>query len=328
MAELAIIGLVGNILNFVDFAASVARQAREISASSTGTSKSNAEHVGAAEQLKDLAEKIRPAASLSSSTSSQSLASDPELEALCDQCLSIADEMLVLSGKLQAKKAGKVRAAAAAVKTVWNKGEIEGIQRRLADIRQQVIVHLSVSISVQLGTLATDQQDNLGALDERVKTGIQEILDSLAAHKIEGSLGLNLLLEKIQLGFDACEKQQTNDSDAIREDLANLTAMAAAQSVETQTSAQRSVDEMKHFFQIQLQDLSRNLCQLQSQLDSKNTEIRELLLQNQSMQAAQREALTKKGNAIVASIISVSTIYDQLKVRAGPSNPSSTAHHN
>jgi hypothetical protein len=70
-----------------------------------------------------------------------------DLRELAKHCREIAEELLAAVGKLKVKgKPGKWNSFRAALKTLWDEDKIEAIQKRLDRFRQELVVHILVSL--------------------------------------------------------------------------------------------------------------------------------------------------------------------------------------
>jgi len=72
---------------------------------------------------------------------------DPALEKLCDCCNDVAKELLEALGKLKVDgKKGKWSSVRKALRSVWSKEEIDGIQKRLESFRDEMNLHIVVDL--------------------------------------------------------------------------------------------------------------------------------------------------------------------------------------
>ena len=69
-----------------------------------------------------------------------------ELQRLAEQCRGICDELFGVLERLKIQdESGKIikwKSVNAAIKTVWKKEHIQQLQKRMDDIRQELIIHV------------------------------------------------------------------------------------------------------------------------------------------------------------------------------------------
>jgi N-terminal domain on NACHT_NTPase and P-loop NTPases len=138
METLAVIGLIGNVVQFVDFSGKLISKSAEIYHSSTGALAENADIETATDHLIQLNKKLRDAATL---------AGDGELRRLCTSCSSVAEELLGTLDKVKVKgDQGKLKSIRKAIRSVWSKDDIEGLERRLARFREELNFYITMNI--------------------------------------------------------------------------------------------------------------------------------------------------------------------------------------
>lgn len=138
METLAIIGLVGNIVQFVDFTGKLISKSTELYRSSEGVLAENIDSETATNHLVLLNSKLQNAATT---------AADSALESLCKSCGTAADELLAALDKVKVKgKQDKWKSIQKALRSVWSKEEIEGLERRLARLKEELNLHVVVGL--------------------------------------------------------------------------------------------------------------------------------------------------------------------------------------
>ena len=71
------------------------------------------------------------------------------LEVICNSCVDLSNELLARFEKLRVHEADKHRrwkSFRQALKSVWSKGEIDDIERRLNSYRKELDAHILVSL--------------------------------------------------------------------------------------------------------------------------------------------------------------------------------------
>jgi hypothetical protein len=134
------IGLAGNIVQFVDYSSKLISSTHEIYKSNTGSSKNHIYLEGIATRLLEL----------NSSHEQPKLAgSSPYNKALHDlkaQCVEDAEALLALVKALQAKKDSKWSSFRKALKSSWEKEEVDRLEGRLKDHRNELATQLTAML--------------------------------------------------------------------------------------------------------------------------------------------------------------------------------------
>jgi hypothetical protein len=137
METLAAIGLVGNIVQFIDFGSKLVAKSVQLYQSSDGALAENVDTETATNHLVLLNNKLRDA----------NRTSDVELENLCKSCSTVADELIRALGELKVQGGQKRwKSMRKAIRTVWSKDKIQGIEKRLANFREVLSLHIIVDL--------------------------------------------------------------------------------------------------------------------------------------------------------------------------------------
>lgn len=138
MDPLSVVGLVGNIVQFVDFTGKLISTSVFLYHSGKGALPENTDIETATKHLVLLNTKLKDAAT---STGSR------ELQRLCTSCGDVADELLAALDKVKVKdEPGKWKSVQKALRSVWSKDDIEGLEKRLARFREELNLHIVVEI--------------------------------------------------------------------------------------------------------------------------------------------------------------------------------------
>lgn len=138
MDPITVIGLVGNIVQVVDFSWNLISKSTELY--ETGKSALVGAPIieAATVDLKLLSAKLRDDAEL---------VGDVQIQVLCESCQDVTERLLralkSISGDSKRQIWSSVRKA---LKTVLKKGEIEEMDRRLADIRHELNLRITVDL--------------------------------------------------------------------------------------------------------------------------------------------------------------------------------------
>lgn len=135
MDPLTAIALAGNILQFVETSVTVISKSRELYRSSDGSLVENSDSERITKDLEALSRKIKQSSGNA----------DPEIKNLCDECEAISGELLKVLSKLQVKgKHRKSESLRIAIRSALGIDEVESLGRRLAQYREQLVLHVSM----------------------------------------------------------------------------------------------------------------------------------------------------------------------------------------
>jgi hypothetical protein len=152
MDPLTIIGLVGNIVQLVDFSGKLISKSTELYQSSEGALAENIDTETVTNHLVLLNNKLKNAATTTG---------DSALERLCKSCGTAADELLAALDNVKVKgKQTKWKSMRKALRSVWSKEEIKELERRLARLREELNLHVTVDLRSVLVLLGIGYADN------------------------------------------------------------------------------------------------------------------------------------------------------------------------
>ena len=132
---LTALGLAANIVQFVDFSYKLVCESKAIYDSSTGSSADNVIIETVATDLNLLTSKL---------TARYATGAIPDpIGSLASQCRDIARELLGVLDKIKLKGPRKRwKSFVQALRSIWNKDEIEGLVRRIESLRSQIHIRL------------------------------------------------------------------------------------------------------------------------------------------------------------------------------------------
>ena len=143
MAEVAALGIASNVISFIDFANEIFSASRQIYRNGSRDDHIDLELIVGDLRgiVKGLEESPEP------SDGTEHLAEEEnELQRLAKQCRSICDELSGVLEKLNVRdERGNIikwKSVNAAIKTIWKKEQIQQLQKRMDDIRQELIIHV------------------------------------------------------------------------------------------------------------------------------------------------------------------------------------------
>jgi len=139
MAEaIAVLGLVGNIVQVVDFSWRLIAKSKEAYNSGSSALEGGPIIEAATADLKLLNSKLQEDASLTK---------DPEFFRLCQACNEVAEKLLKALRSISINTKQRLwTSVRKALKSVMTKDEIDELERRLASIRQELNLRISVDV--------------------------------------------------------------------------------------------------------------------------------------------------------------------------------------
>lgn len=176
---LSALSLAGTVVQFVDFTIKILEKGRQTYKSADGSTAEHEDLNAITNDLIRLNERLK--SSMHSDREVKQLSLDEQaLEGVASDCSSIAQELLdhLQQLKVQGKKT-KLKSLRQALKNVWNKGELEELDDRLARYREELEVHLLVSIKEQVDVSSLRQMERFDALDRSAQLIISYVVDDL-----------------------------------------------------------------------------------------------------------------------------------------------------
>jgi N-terminal domain on NACHT_NTPase and P-loop NTPases len=132
------IGLAGNIVQFIDYSSKLITSAYEIYKSSTGSAPDHVHLDGIATRLLELTRSLQEPESHPSSSHERS----PALQKLVEECCQDSQALLDLIKALRAKNGSKWSRFRQAIKSTLKKEQIDRLENRLRDHRNEIAFHL------------------------------------------------------------------------------------------------------------------------------------------------------------------------------------------
>lgn len=142
MDPLAAFSVAANVIQFVDFTSKLISGSHEIYKSATGEAKRNSELKTITKSLMRINLSLGKQGPLGS-------ANERELENLCKDCSSVAIDLIRALEQLQIKSSGKHQrwsSFKSALLTVWRQEDIDTLEQRVDSFRQQISMHILVSL--------------------------------------------------------------------------------------------------------------------------------------------------------------------------------------
>jgi hypothetical protein len=136
---LTAVGLVGNMVQFIDFGCKIVSNTTKMYRSADSLLKENADLEIVTNDLISINTIL--------TTSGAVTTADPALDKLCTGCLEVSTELLAALAKVSAgKDPTKWRSVRKALRSVWSKDRISGLEARLGGFRDEVNLRIVVSL--------------------------------------------------------------------------------------------------------------------------------------------------------------------------------------
>ncbi|KAL2440891.1 hypothetical protein ABEF95_008482 [Exophiala dermatitidis] len=183
MEALAAFGVAANVVQFLDFATKLCVTSVEIYRGVHGASASNAQ---AEVLLKSFIATIDEVSSdlgqysvaLSTSSKEASRRGEAQIGAIVLDCQSVAEDLLQRYQKLKSGGSpGKWRSFVSGVKCMWKHQELEALQRRLKQNRDELEWRVLLSLRESLNLLASRQEDQFRELQSAMIAKLTEAID-------------------------------------------------------------------------------------------------------------------------------------------------------
>jgi hypothetical protein len=149
MDGLSALSVAASVTQFIEFGCSLVSKSKEIYASREGASIRQIEMESATRRLVELSGRMKASAGLEAQASRVLLAENVALDKICEGCTSLAQELICKLEKLRVQDGArhrKFKSFRQALKSVWSKGAVEGIARRLNAYQKELDAHILVGL--------------------------------------------------------------------------------------------------------------------------------------------------------------------------------------
>jgi hypothetical protein len=135
MEAIAGFSLACNVFQVVDFGYTIIKGSIQLAHAVEEGLPEHSSGLAIATDLRELLVKIKSPPS--------NYAPDPQLARLCDNCDSIAEELIAILISLKPIK--KRQAVSKAIRSQWNKEKVEALERRLDRFRDEILAYINVN---------------------------------------------------------------------------------------------------------------------------------------------------------------------------------------
>ena len=137
MDPITAVSLAGTVIQFVDFTGKVISKSTEFYRSGRGEF---AEHDDIETTAADLTK-------LNTQLKQTTAVDDPDLQALCQACGDVADQLLAALAKVKVNGKGqKWQSLRKALRSIWSKEEIGQLEQRLASFRSELNLRITIGM--------------------------------------------------------------------------------------------------------------------------------------------------------------------------------------
>jgi len=157
MDPLSAFSVASSVVQFIQFGCSLVSKGHEIYNSDRGILKEHDEFADATNRLMLLTNKLRPTLSSAGTIKSDLGVEDAgvtkAIDNICDNCLLISRELLTLLEKFKISEGSKHKRWKSfrhALRSVWSKGDLEAIEKRLLSCQKELDSHLIANIRYEL----------------------------------------------------------------------------------------------------------------------------------------------------------------------------------
>lgn len=137
MDPITAVSLAGTVVQFVDFTSKVVSKSTELYRSGRDALAENVDIETTASDLTKLNTRLKQTTAVS----------DPDLQALCQACGDVADQLLAALAKLKVNDKGqKWQSLRKALRSIWSKEEIMQLEQRLASFRGELNLRITIGM--------------------------------------------------------------------------------------------------------------------------------------------------------------------------------------
>jgi hypothetical protein len=146
MDPLTALSVAGNVVQFIQFGCQIISKEQQIYRSASGSLTENVDIETVANDFRSLSTRLKQ--SSNSLHGSRVTADEKALHEMCDKCIDIADDLIAHLDQLKVKgdHHRKWKSFRQALKSVWNERELDSIVDRLSMFRQELEMHILVSL--------------------------------------------------------------------------------------------------------------------------------------------------------------------------------------
>ncbi|KAH7092091.1 hypothetical protein FB567DRAFT_576556 [Paraphoma chrysanthemicola] len=179
---LTAMGVAGNVVQFVDFACTVVSKTRKIYRTGVGLSEDHLTLKIIGEDLVHISQRLgQPLAPLSS-PSNQLSDAEEALEKINKACAEEADKLLVALNRLKRTGSDKYwNSFKAALRTIWNQDEIDGMVKRLENFRNALDTHILIALREDINLAKMKQSEEFRKLNENIQCVVDVLMHNQKA---------------------------------------------------------------------------------------------------------------------------------------------------
>jgi hypothetical protein len=308
---LTAVGLVGNMVQFIDFGCKIVSNTTKMYRSADSLLKENADLEIVTNDLISINTIL--------TTSGAVTTADPALDKLCTGCLEVSTELLAALAKVSAgKDPTKWRSVRKALRSVWSKDRISGLEARLGGFRDEVNLRIVVSLRYvyvcstrspmshwratrgQIEALTLQQSNRFDTLDDLSKI----LAGAICSSQDVFTASLQTQTQSLKATVEESELHLRDDHATPRDEV----IAAVSDTVQSNQLEHQATREEIAQTKVALQQLSE-------QIERKNDELRDVLSKFAAATITQKkQRFQDLSRAITLTLLALETMYRSLKV--------------
>lgn len=319
MEAVLAIALAGNILQFLQAAGSVLSKAQQLYRSIDGILIEHADSKRIAQDLKRRSTQISQAVDGIPA---------PELCRVCNECASIASELVPVLEKLQVKgKHSRSQSIRKAIEGVLRSDQIFKLEKRLSKCREQLVLHIILSNGDDINKLTRRQGEEFRSLTDLERSNFDELLKAIEDQQQITTVNLSTHAKQLKADISS---DATKEGDRIRSSI--LTGIYESEArnqhlgiqhterLETRIGEQSDTvrAEIISALEIKHEILSQKIQSLENVMLRKHEELKEIILAaSAARDETKRKTLQSMGHSVTVLLRSLQDLYQDLKDMLG-----------
>lgn len=169
MDPLSALSIATSVAQFVDFTSKLVTGSYKIYKSASGASPAHSELRILTENLIDLNQRLNKSLTCSSTAGEPRTPHDEGLYNLCNECNGIAADLVAALERLRRQHRTVWSSFRHALLMIWSEDEVNSLQQRVDSFRQQISMHILVTLREQVMMLEQQQMNKDGKISRSLK---------------------------------------------------------------------------------------------------------------------------------------------------------------
>jgi hypothetical protein len=147
MDPVSALGVAASVVQFIDFTETLFSGTYQIYKSATGQTKFNFDLMTITTSLNTLNKDLRSSLHLATLDGKPLSKVEAEIDTICRGCSKVAEQLLLALEKLKAQEEHNFwDSFLKALRTIWQKREVETLEKQLETFRMQISLHINVAL--------------------------------------------------------------------------------------------------------------------------------------------------------------------------------------